>query len=126
VALNETASNRTAVVTATNTTVGTASHTVTFPSGTYDVGVNYFDLFGGISNYTLYLNGHALGSWLGDSEVVLGHEETYYLDGNSNMRKTFYGVKVAKGDEIKIVGVPNGMEAAPLDYVVLLPPGVVD
>ena len=126
VALNETASNRTAVVTLTNSTVGTVSHTIDFPSGTYDVGVNYFDLYGGISNYTLYLNDHALGSWLGDSEVTLGHEETYFLDGNSNMRKTFYGVNVTEGDEIKVVGVPQGMEAAPLDYVVLLPPGVVD
>jgi alpha-glucuronidase len=58
--------------------------------------------------------------------VTLGHEETYFLDWNSNSRKTFYGVDVKKGDEVRVVGQPQGREAAPLDYVVFLPEGVVD
>jgi alpha-glucuronidase len=61
VALNETASNRSAIMTVSNSTVGTASHTIAFPSGTYDIGVNYFDLYGGVSNYTLFLGGRVLG-----------------------------------------------------------------
>lgn len=67
-----------------------------------------------------------LGSWLGDAEVQLGHEEMYFLDGNVNERKKFYGVDVKEGKEVKVVGRPDGMEAAPLDYLVFLPEEVVN
>lgn len=128
VALNETASNKSAIVTVSNSTTGTATHIIDFPSGKYDIGVNYFDLYGGVSNYTAYINNRELGSWLGNTEFTLGHELTYFLDGNSNMRHHFFNIDVNKGDELKIVGVPNEMEAAPVDYVVFLPvgSGIVD
>ncbi len=49
-----------------------------------------------------------------------------YIDGHSATRITFSNVTVAKGDMLKIVGTPNGIEPAPLDYVSLLPLGIVD
>lgn len=122
----ECASNYTAIVTTANTTVGTASTQLDFPSGTYDVGVNYFDLIGGVSTWQLYLNDKQLAQWIGNMEDTLGHAPSVYLDGTSNRRMTFHGVKIAKNDTLKIVGTPNGIEPAPLDYVVFLPPGVVD
>jgi len=51
---------------------------------------------------------------------------TYYLDGNSATRITFNNVKVKTGDVIKVIGTPNGIEAAPVDYVAFLPSGVLD
>lgn len=122
----ETASNVTAIVTSTNTTTGTASHAIDFPSGTYNLAVNYYDMYGGTSQYKAYINNKLVGSWAGDAQSHLGHTPSIYLDGHSAIRITFKGVKVKKGDMLKIVGSPNGSEPAPLDYVSLLPEGVVD
>ncbi|KAF9891870.1 hypothetical protein FE257_003355 [Aspergillus nanangensis] len=122
----ETASRYTAVVTTTNSTTGTAQTKVKVPSGTYDLGVNYFDLYGGQSQWSVYVNERLVGEWKGNSEDVLGHTPSIYLDGHSAIRITFRGVKIRTGDRLKIVGVPDGVEPAPLDYVVFLPAGVID
>lgn len=120
------ASGYTAIVTSTNSTVGTATANVTFASGTYDVAVNYYDLIGGKSQYQLSINNRTIGSWTGNLEDKLGHAPSTYLDSHSATRITFKGVKVMKGDVLKIVGKPDGIEPAPIDYVSFLPPGVVD
>ncbi|KAJ7620362.1 alpha glucuronidase [Roridomyces roridus] len=124
----EVASGATAIVTATNTTTGTASTTLGFPSGTYDVAVNYFDMFGGNSSYSLSLSGRTVGTWVGNAVDTgkLGHTPSIYIDGHSATRITFKGVSVRKGDVLKIVGRADGVEPAPLDYVSVLPAGVVD
>lgn len=122
----EMASNYTAIVTTTNTTTGTASTKLKFPSGTYDVAVNYYDLIGGRSHWEIYLNDGSLGQWIGNNEDTLGHAPSTYLDGHSATRVTFHGVKIENGDILKIVGTPDGIEPAPLDYVAMLPAGVID
>lgn len=122
----ETASNTTAIVTSTNSTVGTASTTLTFPNGTYSLAVGYYDMIGGKSQWEVSLNNRTLGSWVGNNEDRLGHAPSEYLDGHSATRITFRNVAVHKGDVLKIVGTPDGIEPAPLDYVVVLPEGVVD
>lgn len=122
----EMASNKIAIITSTNTTVGTATTKLQFPSGTYDIAVNYYDLIGGRSHYQIFLNDHSIGQWIGNSEDTLGHAPSIYLDGHSAIRITFRGVKIQKGDVLKIVGTPDGIEPAPLDYVAILPPGVID
>jgi alpha-glucuronidase len=48
------------------------------------------------------------------------------LDGHSATRITFHQVSIKKGDMLKIVGQANGVEPAPLDYVALLPAGMID
>ncbi|KAK3075464.1 hypothetical protein LTR53_001172 [Teratosphaeriaceae sp. CCFEE 6253] len=131
----EAASNYTAIVTASNTTIGTAQTTLTCASGTYDIAVNYFDQFGGAAQFVVSLNNDTIGEWtanlkpwIGSSEGprVLGHTPSIYIDGHSAMRITFSNVSVTKGDVLKIVGTPDGTEPAPLDYVSVLPIGVVD
>ncbi|EAW13280.1 alpha-glucuronidase [Aspergillus clavatus NRRL 1] len=122
----ETASNTKAIVTATNSTTGTASTQLDFKTGKYDLGINYYDFYGGKSQWTAYLNDRLVGQWQGNNEDVLSHELSVYLDGHSATRITFRDVKIHKGDRLKIVGKPDGMEPAPLDYVVLLPQGIVD
>ncbi|KAK5135843.1 hypothetical protein LTR08_004491 [Meristemomyces frigidus] len=131
----EVASNFTAIVTSTNTTVGTATAVLDFPAGVYDLGVNYYDMYGGNSSYCLYLNDKMVGEWvsnsfqyIGSNEAprILGHQPSIYIDGHSATRVTFGNVTLAKGDMLKIVGTPSGIEPAPLDYVVVLPAGVVD
>ncbi|KIX03462.1 uncharacterized protein Z518_07014 [Rhinocladiella mackenziei CBS 650.93] len=122
----ETASKTTAIVTSANSTTGTAMTTLAFPNGTYDLAVNYYDLIGGISRWEVSLNDRAVGSWVGNNEDTLGHAPSTYLDGHSATRITFRNVTVHKGDVLKIVGTPDGIEPAPLDYVSILPIGVVD
>lgn len=116
----------TAIVTSTNHTTGTAKTTLNFPSGTYDLAVNYYDMYGGKSTYHMYLNDAMVGMWYGNAEDFLGYTPSIYLDGHSAHRKTFRNVEVKKGDVLKIIGTPDGVEPAPIDYVALLPPGIVD
>lgn len=122
----ETASGSVAIVTTSNDTVGTAITTLDFPSGTYDLAVNYYDLYGGQSQWQVYLNEQEVGKWVGDSEDVLSHTPSIYLDGHSATRIKFRGVQINKGDILKIVGTPDRVEPAPLDYVAVLPRGIVD
>lgn len=116
----------TAVVTSDNTTTGTAMAKIDYPSGTYDIAVNYYDLYGGISSWKLHLNDKMIGQWHGDAEHHLGHTPSIYLDGHSAIRKTFSNVQIEQGDMLEVVGTPGGVEPAPLDYVAVLPKGVVD
>lgn len=122
----ETASNACAIVTATNSTTGSAVAKITVPSGVYNIAVNYFDLYGGQSSWTVYLNDRQVGQWSGDSENSFGHVPSIYLDGHSAMRITFRGVAVQSGDTFRILGESNGIEPAPVDYVAFLPEDVVD
>ena len=121
-----TASGRTAIVTTSNNTVGSATANVTFESGTYDIAINYFDLIRGRSQYEIYINNQTIGTWVGDHEDTLGHGPSFYLDGHSATRITFEGIRVNKGDLLKVVGKPDGVEPAPIDYVSFLPSGIVD
>lgn len=120
------ASKYRAIVTTSNSTVGTASTNITFDSGTYDVAVNYFDVIGGKAQYKLHINNRTVGTWVGDLEDKLGHAPSVYLDGHSATRITFRDIQVTKGDILTLEGHPDGIEAAPIDYVSFLPPGVVD
>lgn len=124
----EAASGYTAVMTTTNTTAGTVSTTINYPSGVYDVAVNYFDGVGGQARYEVFVNDESLGTWVGNLEWKLGHQQwpAFAADGHSATRVTFRDVQVKQGDVLKIVGTPHGTEPAPLDYVAFLPAGVVD
>ncbi|OBT47379.1 hypothetical protein VE00_02132 [Pseudogymnoascus sp. WSF 3629] len=120
-----TASGFKGIVTTSNAP-GTATTKVNFPSGTYDLAVGYYDIIRGKANWKVYINDNLLGAWDGDNEDKLGHWPSEFLDGHSATRITFDGVKIKKGDTIKIVGTPNGPELAPVDYLVLLPKGIID
>lgn len=122
----ETASNFTAIVTTSNTTAGSATTKIPFASGTYDLAVNYYDLIGGISQWKVFINNDQIGEWKGNHEDTLGHTPSIYLDGHSASRVTFRNVSIRTGDELKIWGQPDGIEQAALDYVALLPEGVID
>jgi alpha-glucuronidase len=122
----EAASGGKAIATIPGAGVGTATCTVTFPSGTYNVAINYYDHLGGRSQYQVFLNGRQIGAWVGDLQEKLSHDFSDRIDGHSATRITFNGVEVKTGDSLKIVGRPDGNELAPIDYVSLLPQGVVD
>lgn len=121
-----TASGSMAIITATNNTVGTATTNLDFPSGKYDLAINYYDLYGGKSQWQVYLNEREIGAWIGNAEDILSHIPSIYLDGHSATRVKFHNVTISRGDVLKIVGKPDGIEPAPLDYIAVLPPGTID
>jgi alpha-glucuronidase len=116
------------VVTVDNSTAGTVSAVVPgwVENGRYDLAVNYYDLAIGNSTWEVFVDGALVGRWKGDLEYTLGKAPTPYIDGQTATRVTFKGVGFRKGSVLKIVGTPDGLEPAPLDYVSILPEGVVD
>lgn len=115
-----------AIITTSDDAPGTAKAKLSYRSGTYDIAVNYYDHIGGRSKYELSLNDKVVGTWDGDLEDKLGHDFSEYLDGHSATRVTFPEVQIEEGDVITVVGKPDGKELAPLDYISILPKGIVD
>ncbi|KAI0425591.1 glycoside hydrolase superfamily [Xylaria sp. FL1042] len=122
----EAASGLQIIQTTDNSTAASAETTLDYPSGTYDLAVAYYDLYEGEARYELFLNGESLGSWVGDLEHKLGYTLTRGIDGHSATRVTFRDIHIKKGDVVRIETLPKGRETAPLDYIAVLPPGVVD
>ena len=123
----EAASGGYCIVTSDNSTRGAASVALErWESGRYDVAVNYYDLAIGNSTWELWIGEEMVGEWKGDLEYRIGKAPVFYIDGQTATRITFRGVEVTKGDVLKIVGVPDGQEPAPVDYISVLPEGVVD
>ncbi|KAI3316838.1 glycoside hydrolase family 67 protein [Xylariaceae sp. AK1471] len=114
------------VQTTDNSTAAYVQTKLAYPSGTYDLAVAYYDLYEGNAQYQLFLNDRKLGSWTGDLETKLGYTLTRGIDGHSATRVTFKDVRIRKGDVVRIETLPNGRETAPLDYLAVLPAGVVD
>jgi alpha-glucuronidase len=95
-------------------------------TGKYDVAVNYYDMAIGNSTWELYVDNRLVGKWKGDLEYILGKAPSPYIDGQTATRVTFKGVRIKKGSVLRIVGTPDGLEPAPVDYVSILPEGLVD
>ncbi|KAI0554751.1 glycoside hydrolase superfamily [Xylaria curta] len=114
------------VQTTDNSTAAYVETKLDYPSGTYDLAVAYYDLYEGEAKYELFLNDKSLGSWVGDLEHKLGYTLTRGIDGHSATRFTFKNVRIRKGDVVRIQTLPNGRETAPLDYIAVLPAGVID
>jgi hypothetical protein len=84
---------------------GTATSIFTNPSGNYDVVISYADEKDGQGTISLF--------------VADKQRATFKLNEDVGVwrRKTFNNIKINNGDEIKIVGVANGSEAARVDYI---------
>jgi alpha-glucuronidase len=123
----EAASGFRCIVTETNATQGTASAVLDqVQTGKYDVAVNYYDMALGNSTWELFIGDDRVGRWKGDIEYNIGRAPSPYIDGQTASRITFPGVKIKKGSTLKIVGTPDGLEPAPVDYISILPEGIVD
>ncbi len=86
------------------------------PAGRYDVAVEYFDQNNGVSKYKLWIAGRLADQWAADDTLPAST-----MNGSSATRHTVSGVTLHPGDEIRVEGVPDGGEPAPLDYVELRP-----
>jgi alpha-glucuronidase len=85
------------------------------PPGRYDIAIGYFDQNNGVSKYSLSVAGRTLDRWAADDTLPAST-----MNGSSATRHTVPSVTLRPGDEIRVEGVPDGGEPAPLDYVELI------
>ncbi len=80
--------------------------------GWYTLRVEYFDQADGHSHYRLWIGKQLVDEWSATLDPF-----TRRLDSTSSTRREISGVALRPGDEIRIVGVPDGAEPAGLDYI---------
>ncbi|MGC2399062.1 MAG: alpha-glucuronidase family glycosyl hydrolase [Acidobacteriaceae bacterium] len=88
------------------------------PEGTYSIGVRYFDLRTGVSQFELLLNGKSLAHWKADDTLPPAAIDAH-LDGSTSTRFIVPGVELKPRDTLTLRGTPNQGEPAPVDYIEL-------
>ncbi len=81
-------------------------------AGWYDVATQYFDQNDGESRFRLLVNGQLVDEWTAVDDIP-----TKKPDSHSSTRRRTRGVALRLGDAVRIEGVRDGGEAAPVDYV---------
>ncbi len=90
------------------------------PSGWYNVVVQYYDYFMGVSRFTLQVNGHTIDTWAAGA-----HLPGLTMSGATSTRETVNNVALDRGDTLRLTGVPNGPEPAPFDYIEITPAAAI-
>ena len=80
--------------------------------GWYTVAVQYFDQNHGVSRYRLQVNNQGVGAWAADDDLP-----SDAMNSDTSTRFSESGIALRPGDTIRIEGVPDGAERAPLEYV---------
>ncbi len=82
--------------------------------GRYEIDVQYFDQKNGASKFRVFVGDKETDQWIADD-----HLPATKPGGDSSTRRTIPALTLHPGDEIRIEGVPDGEEHAPLDYIEL-------
>jgi hypothetical protein len=82
-------------------------------AGQYELDVQYFDQNNGASRFRVYLRDHVVDEWLAND-----HLPATKPNADSSTRRLI-NLKLRPGDEIRIEGIPDSGERAPLDYIEL-------
>ncbi len=85
-------------------------------AGWYELDVEYFDQNNGVSKYRLYVGDQLQDEWLANMSLP-----TNKPDADSSTRHRTKGVALRPGDILRIEGIPDGDERAPLDYIEVIP-----
>jgi alpha-glucuronidase len=91
-----------------------ASFKFTRAPGWYELDVEYFDQNNGESKFRVLVNDQIVDEWLADD-----HLPATKIGGDSSTRRRIPGLALRPGDQIRIEGIPDRDEDAPLDYVEL-------
>lgn len=83
--------------------------------GWYELRVEYFDENSGAAQFRLALNEDSVSDWIADD-----HLPSKAPNGDTSVRHTVHRVQLRKGDEIRLLGVPEGGDEAALDYLELV------
>ncbi|HTV08095.1 MAG TPA: alpha-glucuronidase [Candidatus Aquilonibacter sp.] len=84
----------------------TLTMTLLKPAGKYDIAVQYFDIWRGVSHYFLSVNGEQIASWAADNTLPPAVPWPR-LDGETSTRYTVQDVKLKPGDVLQLKGVPD-------------------
>jgi alpha-glucuronidase len=96
------------------TTACTASFRFERAPGTYEIDVRYFDQNNGESKFRVSVAERQVDQWIAND-----HLPATKPGGDSSTRRRIPGLALRPGDEIRIEGLPDGEEHAPLDYIEL-------
>jgi alpha-glucuronidase len=80
--------------------------------GRYEIDVQYFDQKNGASKFRVWVGDKEVDEWIAND-----HLPATKPGGDSSTRRTIPALTLHPGDEIRIEGVPDGEEHAPLDYI---------
>ncbi len=94
------------------------------PAGKYDIAVQYFDMWDGISHYDLLVNGKSIVTWAADDTLPPAQPDPN-LDGQDSTRFTAHDVALRPGDTLELRGSPDLRELAPVDYIEIGPGGPI-
>jgi alpha-glucuronidase len=84
--------------------------------GWYALDVQYFDQNNGESRFRVLVNDQVVDEW-----VANDHLPATKIGGDSSTRHRIIGLALRSGDQIRIEGIPDRDEHAPLDYIELHP-----
>ena len=94
----------------------TAALTFQGAAGWYELDVEYFDQKNGVSAFRVFVGGQLVNEWSADLRLP-----AIKPNGDSSTRRRIIGLALRPGDEIRIEGIPDQGERAPLDYVEIYP-----
>ncbi len=86
------------------------------PSGWYNIVVQYYDYLFGVSHFTLQVGDHTIDAWAADADLP-----GFDMNGATSTRETVENVELHRGDTLRLTGVPDGREPAPVDYIQITP-----
>ena len=89
--------------------------------GWYDLSIQYFDQNNGAARFQVLVGNQDLGEWAADDLLP-----SYKPDATSSTRHTFFGIALRPGDEIRVIGIPDKGEQAPIDYIEIKPARPLD
>ena len=93
----------------------TAEWTYRGATGTFDIGVEYFDLQGGVAKFAVTVNDKpASGDAAWAAHALLPSRRPH---GDNSTRHVVHGVEFKAGDVIRVTGTPDGNDGAALDYI---------
>jgi alpha-glucuronidase len=81
-------------------------------AGWYEVDIEYFDLASGVSQFKVFVGDQRVDQWYAD--MLLPGEAP---SADSSVRRKIKGLALRPGDVIRIEGIPDHGDRAPLDYV---------
>lgn len=94
----------------------TAEWTYKGAAGSFSIATQYFDLQGGTAKFTLEVNGKSVASWNADATLP-----SRYPHGDNSTRFTAYNIQLKPGDVLQVKAIPDGSDAAALDYIEISP-----
>jgi len=112
----ETASNGKAILCETPAKSCSATTIFHGQPGWYDLRIIYFDQNNGASEFAFFIKDRELSRWTANRKLPADQP-----NGDSSVEKQIAAVHLQPGDELRIVGQPDGQEFAPLDYVEVVP-----